>query len=733
MAVKKSTATGRRKPRKPVQRKPRMSRRAHIFSRLALITVLIIMVSIWISVKAFRNAVIDAPEWNRKADSTLSATTVIQPKRGDILAADGSILATNLNYYDVSIDFRAQKFKVLDYSRNLDRLADTLAHYFPQRTVKEWKEHLQKPLEKPRSKRSRSYRLLRAVPFDKAEMVRHFPFFELSKNANKTGLKIEPVLVRRYPYGEMAALSIGRVGELPNGQKHGVSGLEYALDSLLYGKTGVARKVLFTNRVAPWVMEPAQNGYTLTTTIDVTMQDLLEYELDYMLRESDADWGTAILMEVKTGDIKAISNLERDTVPGTGRYIEAMNRAVQGFEPGSVMKAISMTVALEDGVNIEQVYDTRPFVYKGKMMKDTHSPSTLKVKQFMEYSSNIGMVKLIVPHYAVPSDPGKYHRRLEELGLFEKFNTGIANEQIPYFPLPDYKRGGYLTIATQAYGYTAKISPLYLCGVYNAIANDGKFVRPRLVSAMRLEDGTDSILPVTYVRERWCSPENAAILRQMFHDVVYNKPGGTAWRLPDKDDPVEYAGKSGTARVAAERDPRHPERPYKPGYIENAYRYAWAGFFPYDHPKYTLVVLTSNPRTNRAPYATGGMVMKRLVRKMYSRGMLDNTSDYRADANPGTAPEMFVSNRPDRRETVRKAYNIPSVVAESKPAAVQSGRVPDVYGMGLREALVTLEAAGYEVSFTGTGYVKSSQPQRGTPLPKGRKVRLQLTQEAKRQ
>ena len=300
----------------PSPKRPDSKRRARIMLNLSIIVMLVVGMAIAIVFMLFNTTVINAEAWNRKGQRQLDTITPIAPLRGDILACDGSILATNLNYYDVSIDFRPKRFYIRQYVESLDSLADTLAVHFPSRNREQWREYLSAPLAKPRSKRSGTYRLVRNVPFDVAQRFKTFPFFRRSRNSNRTGLKLEPVLRRMYPYGNMACLSIGRVGYLPGEDtQRGISGLEQALDTLLYGTPGKAKRVMFTNRVAKWPIEQPRHGYTVTTTIDITIQDILESELGQMLVNSNADWGTAMIMEVATGDIKAISNLERDYWP----------------------------------------------------------------------------------------------------------------------------------------------------------------------------------------------------------------------------------------------------------------------------------------------------------------------------------------------------------------------------------------------------------------------------------
>jgi cell division protein FtsI (penicillin-binding protein 3) len=675
--------------------------------------------------------IVHAKEWNEKANKELLKVDTIRPERGNVLACDGSVLATNLTYYTARIDFRCSKFMAKEFRESLDSLCDTLAKYHPIRDRAEWKHYLSKQINLPDSLRSMCYLLLKDITHAQNERLKTFPFFRRSRNRNKTGLTSSGVLKRSYPYGDMARRSVGRVGEQPNGQIHGVSGLEYALDSLLYGVPGLAKKVPLTHKITNWTDVPPKNGYTITTTIDIAMQDIVENELNEMLTTTEAQWGTAILMEVSTGDIKAISNLERDSV--SGKYIEAMNRALQGFEPGSVMKTISMVVALEDGfvTNLDEVYSIgSSYVFGGgSPIRDTHSPAALPVRSFLEYSSNIGMTKLVAPHFK--DDPNKFRERLRDLGFLDRFNTGIAGEHPPYFPPLDIKAGGLVSLGRQTYGYASQIPPLYMCAFYNAVANDGKFVRPRIVKALSNEDG-DSILPVTYVREHMCSAENARKVREMLREVIYGQ-AGTARML--KNDLVELAGKTGTSKIAREApkvEKKNPndttKTPKAPtGYLDGRYRLAFCGFFPYEHPQYTCMVLISKPAPQyRGAGYTSGIVFKNIALKMYSRGMFGNSSDYRTEEAAEKSCPLVYANTKQARIDALKGMLGTKVVERIKSPGKTAG-VPNVRGLSARDAVVTLERAGYNVNVNGVGFVSAQTPEAGARVPKGTRINLKLT------
>ena len=693
--------------------------------------------AIAISVMLVRTTVVNASAWNAMGASTLRDSNIIVPKRGEILAADGSILATNLYYFNVMIDFRASRFDIVAYDSTIPELSGALARLIPgKHDSLAWEKRLRKAIEKPKSKRTRNFVIVKGVPEETVNKIKQLPFFKLTTNCNRTGLKVDKVMKRSYPFGQMARMSIGRVGQLDTcPDVHGRSGLERALDTLLYGIPGLERKKLFTRGARYAVERPAVDGYDVTTTIDITMQDILEAELGEMLIAARADWGTAMIMEVATGDIKAMSNLERDSTSAKPRYIEALNRAVQAYEPGSVMKVMTMAVALEKGFGkpISRHFDIgHSYAYLGRRpISDTHSPASLPIDRFLEYSSNIGMVKMAMPKYE--NNTNLFREHLAEMGFFDKLNTGIARERIPYFPRLKNNVGGRLTLSRMVFGYSTMIPPLYTCAFYNAVANDGRFVRPRLVKSLRSPDGRDSAIDVSYVRERIMSSENAAILRRMMRGVVWEQ-GGTAKSL--KSDIVEIAGKTGTCKIAREdKRPRYDAQgnklkltPFQGGYLEGRYRVTFCGFFPYENPKYTCIVVINDPKLPyRGPALSSGTVLKNVALKLYARGMLEEDPEFAAEGKAeGGGPTVYSSFNARRNATLHADLRLADAKAIRRPADRVDGCVPDVRGVGLREALAHLEGAGYAVSFQGIGYVASQKPEAGTKAGPGTKVSLVL-------
>ena len=569
--------------------------RRHILFRYSIIIVIILVFAGAIVYKIFDTTVISANKWNELAERELSKIDTIAPERGDILADNGSVLATNLRFYHIRMDYRSEKFMEDTLRRYSNALGDSLHKYFGRRSSEKWAELLLKPLDKPKKERTRSYTLLKNISYADVERLRTFPFFKI-KNTNRNGLVVETSIRRVKPYGDMAARSIGSVGELSNEEKHGISGLEKALDELLYGKPGVAKKIPLTKNIVNWTDIPPVNGYDIRTTIDINMQDIVENELNQVLEHCDADWGVAVLMEVATGDIKAISNLERP-VSG-GDFIEGMNRAVLGFEPGSVVKTLSMMIAVEDGLvrNMDSVITIgHNFPYAGgRPITDSHYNATLKVREVLEQSSNIGMARIITNFYG--NNPGAFYTRLKRLGFLDPMNTGIAGERVPRIDSVPSNRGGQISLSRMCYGYSTEIPPLSTLAIYNAIANDGRYVRPRLYQSL-VRDGVDSVLPVTYIREQACSPKTAAIMREMLKAVVWGEHG-TGRRLKDKRVPI--AGKTGTCYMIENGS-----------YNTSKKRLAFCGFFPADNPMYSCIVLTANPKRNEfGAGGTSGTVLK---------------------------------------------------------------------------------------------------------------------------
>ena len=702
-----------------------MATRQTVNLRYAIVTLVFVAFGIALSVKLFHTTVVEAPAWNQRAQQELSQTTVIAPERGNLLASNGNILACNLKVYDIKLDLRHNKVlsqTVIPWEK-IDSLADSLDYYFPRiRNLRQhpdtfakysWHTRLKKEFEKDPNKRPRALRIARKKTLEDFAMIRNFPYL---KDFKGSGFRIpvykEEKNERIYPFGRMAYRSIGRVNEnSETGEFHGYSGLEKDLDSLLYGKPGEAKKVALTSGLSNWVTQPAVRGYDILTTIDIDIQDMLEEELLNICKESRAEWGTAILMEVETGEIKAISNIE---LLDNGTYGEALNRAVLPFEPGSVMKPISLMIAFEDGLvkSVNETVNCSPF----QRTSDPHAPGIKTMKQVIEMSSNTGIARVIFKGYA--DNPAAFHDRLSSIGFFEQMHSGIAGECIPRIRklLPKDSRGNNITmtarhldLARQAYGYNTEIPPIYTLSIYNAIANGGKYVRPHLVRSLISEDGTDSILPISYIRDRICSEATAAKVRECIHEVVWGSHG-TARAV--QDSRVEVVGKTGTA-YPVERGQ----------YNTSKRRYAFAGFFPYTHPKYSCMALVLGPSGTSAN-RTSGQVVKNMALKMFSRGMLNNKSTY-TDKHSESVPVYMASEKFEPSD-ISSNLGIAKHKKVKIPDLSPSGTVPDVRGLDAPTAVKMLEQRGVDVALKGSGRVVSQSLPEGTQISPGTTITLSL-------
>lgn len=711
-----------------VKKQNKQSNKNHILARYGCISLLIVLISVAIITKLSITTLVKANEWNERARQELSKTVEIPPTRGSILAGNGNILACNLRVYDIRMDLRhpkLSKFTTEEWD-DIMTLGDSLDLYYPR--VKEgdsiskrtWKQLLTEELSKTRLKdRNAVVTVGSKMSMDDFERIRKWPYLcGIKAKGRGCPLYYEENSVRTYPYGHMARLSIGRVYEdSVTGRIKGYAGLEMALDSLLYGTPGRARKVAIS-ATGDNTDIPAKRGYDILTTIDIDIQDIVEEELLRVCSDEgiNVEWGTAILMEVSTGEIKAISNVERNKK--TGKYEEAMNRAVMAYEPGSVMKPISLMIAFEDGL-VKDVTDQvicTPF----QNTSDHAGGGYKNMKEVIETSSNPGIARVIFRGYE--NCPEKFYDRLAKIGFFEPMHSGIGGETTPRVARlvdtdskgrPITMKARHLDLARQAYGYNTAIPPLYTLSYYNAIANGGNYITPHLVRALIDENGRDSSLTARYPTKRVCSEATAAKVKTCLREVVWGKRG-TGRVL--QDDRVVIAGKTGTV---------YPyDHKVLKGYDKSKRRYAFAGFYPYEHPKYSCIVLIQTGAATSSAARSSGTVLKNIALKLYSRGLLDNHSSY-TDTKNESAPVLTASSGAQTAKVVENLSLKNPKQLQTKPEA-GAGKVPDVRGMDVATAVRVLEKRGLNVEVKGKGAVASQSIAPGQPLKKGAKIVLTL-------
>ena len=671
----------------------------------------------WIITKAAHTCFIDARHWNAKAMSELSRIDTLKPYRGDILASDGRIMATDIVLYHVLIDFKASKFdKDTIFLKELPALSEALARKFPNKTAKQYNKDIRKAYE--RRDKNRNYVLVRDV-FDKDfQEIKTFPFFNHKRYqrefASHTGLHIcrpeDAKIQRLKPFGSMASRAIGNVDE----NQCGSSGLEKSFDNLLKGKPGQRVKKQVTSGIIGWEETPPTRGVDVKTTLDIDIQDITEQSLLDMIKPINAQFGVAVVMEVATGDIKAMSNLTRTS---NGDYYEGTNEAVRAYEPGSTVKALSMMIALDKGIvrphDLVNVHNGRFPFPANKPITDTHPRAQITAEQCIWYSSNIGLSVITLKGFG--DNPDGFVKEIERIGFTDPLNLHIPGAVIPQIRHLKNNLEGKIDLTRMSYGYSTAIPPIYILALYNTIANNGKFVRPRLVKELIKEGKTDSIFNTEYIREQMCKPETAQALQKMLFGVVFEE-GGTARAV--RSDKVKIAGKTGTAKVSRGKE----------GY--SGYRITFCGFFPAENPQYSCVVTISEPDLPGMPSAArySGGVLKSIAEKMFAMGLLDTHLEIKRDTVRPFEPRIKTGSE-EATYTVCKNLGL---IYDKEQQNIQHDLdktytfVPNVTNMGAKDALYILEKSGLKVGLKGKGKVKTQSIPPGTAIRKGQKIWITL-------
>ncbi len=648
----------------------------------------------------------------------------IRPGRGDILAADGRLLSSSVPFYDLRLDTRSNAFDHKAFRRDLDSLALGLAEVLGDHSAGYYKRELLNAYKKG----SRYYLLKRDLTYRQMKQVKGLPFFRLGRY--RSGLIIVRNSRRIRPQRDLAARTIGYV---MRGEGRAVVGIEGAYDEVLRGQPGMRLMQRLAGNV--WMplndrntIDP-RDGMDVVTTLDIDLQDIAENSLKKQLQRNAADHGCVVLMEVKTGDIKAIANLEK---VGDGEYRETFNFAIgESVEPGSTFKLPVLIAGLEDGAwDLDDTVDTDhgQVRFYNKVIRDAHDGGygKITVKEVLEYSSNVGMSKLVMQHYG--DRPRDLIDRLFSMGLNSKLGIEIRGEGTPMIHYPGDKYWSGISLAMISHGYEVKMTPLQILTFYNAIANDGVEVKPRFVTELRYHGRTVKKFGTEVLNPSVCSPATLRKARAMLEGVVDH---GTAKNL--KNDFYKIAGKTGTAQIADESR----------GYRQRKYLASFVGYFPADEPRYSCIVVVSGP--SRSVYygnLVAGPVFREVADKVYATS-LDMQRD-RLTYAPEAGEAPYCKNG-DEGEllTVFTRVGIPyeppagsrswvttaaqDSVVRLSPLAVRRGRVPNVRGMGLKDAAYLLEKQGIRVVADGWGTVREQSVPAGSRVTPGMRVYLEMS------
>jgi cell division protein FtsI (penicillin-binding protein 3) len=702
-----------------------MAVRDQIVVRSGIVYFTLVIIAIVILVRILVLQVVQRGKWAGMSEKFIYKTTEVPANRGDILAYDGRLLASSVPYYTIYMDTRSTGMSEKTWSDGIDGLSAGLAKVVGERSAAEWKQ----VIAQARKRGDRYFLIKRRVDYKTLQRLRELPIFREGQYGG--GMVAQAENRRILPSNDLAARTIGYINLGEEGTEVGIEG---SFNKELAGRNGIVIKQRLTG--GDWItmdvagsVEP-EDGNDIVTTIDIDLQDVASSALMAQLMKHNAHHGCAIVMEVATGDIRAISNLElgRD-----GKYHESYNYAIaESTEPGSTFKLPALMAALEDGViDTGDVVDTGTGSVKfyNKVIRDTRQEGygKLTVKEVFEKSSNVGTSKLIYDHYK--ENPKAFVDRLYAMRLNEKLNIQIQGEGEPLIRYPGDKLWSGLSLPMMSHGYEVQMTPLQILTFYNAVANDGRMVKPRFVTAVLRNGIVIKSYEPDVIINSIASRTTIRKVRKMMEGVVEH---GTAVNL--KNANYKIAGKTGTAQIALGKSG------YRSG-SRISYQASFAGYFPAENPLYSCIVVVNAP-SNGVYYGNlvAGSVFKEISDKIYATNFFRDYSEYKGDTRLASAPEAGNGYREDINQVLRQmdvkyrrtADNDWVATRENGDTVrlvgleIKKGLVPDVRGMSLRDAIYLLENSGYKVKYSGKGRVLRQSPSQGAKYLEGQIVSLEL-------
>lgn len=696
-----------------------MSYRRDIRFRAYLTFTAFIVVGIAIIFRIFYIQFVKGDELREKSEKAHTKTEILDAQRGNIISSDGQLLASTKPLFDIRIDFKAiDKDTFYHY---LDALAKNMSELYADKSASVYK----KELEKAFIEEKRYYLLKKDVQYFEFQKMRTFPIF--NKGKNRGGFIVENKPKRENPYGIFAFRTIGLW------RKNASSvGLEKSYDSYLAGKDG--SRVLRKTAGNVWIpvrgseLEP-ENGKDIVSTIDIRIQEFAEKALLETLEHFKCQWGTVIVMEVETGQIKALANLGRQK---DGTYWEDKNYALEASEPGSTFKLMSLMALIDEGfVTINDQVNVEGGVKKfgPQTIRDDHKGyGVLTIKNAFAKSSNVAFAKLVNEHFK--NDPMRYISRLQSLHLHQKTGIDILGEGAPLIKTTKSKSWNKVTsLPWIAYGYESLITPLHTCMVYNAVANNGKLMKPYLISEIReYGEVVEKFEPVV-LNPRIAKPETIRQLKECMREVVIS---GTGKKV--QSPYYNAAGKTGTAQVAGMIDGKAFS--YSAGIKQGSF----VGFFPYEKPKYTIAVLVrSVPGGAYYGGVVAAPVFKLIADKLYAMHVggwpvPENRESFgKMNHVKKSLPTTFANALKKWGYTFDKqdVLSVGEIIQQEKKIQpqfneVSGNKMPDVRGMGLKDAVYILETLGYQVQVEGFGKIIEQSIAPGEPIQQNKSIKLQL-------
>lgn len=685
--------------------------RTDILLRVYFAFGLIVLFAAAVLFQLFKVQVLQGAHWRKEAKSSATQFKTVEAVRGNIYGVDGSLLATSVPEYNIRIDLLATGIEEdAVFEEKVDSLATSLSIFFKDKTPSEYSRFLRDG----RKKKDRYKLISKNVSHADMLKIRKFPMFNMKNNGG--GWIAEQKNHRIKPFKDLAARTIGYKND--NVQP---VGLEGAYGKYINGESG--RRLMYKIAGGFWVPVNNSNeietkdGADIISTIDIGIQDVAQRALLTQLKKSDADHGCVILMEVNTGEIRAIANY---TKAKDGTYQELFNYAIrESLDPGSTFKLASYMALLEDKkVDTNTVVNTPNAGFKvfNHTIKESHGPlGSITVKKAFEVSSNVAVSMLVYNNYA--KNPRQFTDYLYKFGLNKSLGLQIPGEGMPVIKNPSNRSWSGMSVAQMAYGYEMNLTPLQMLTFYNSVANNGKAIAPLFVREIRRLGTPIETFSARVINEQICSKETLGKVKKMLEGVVEVGTGKDVIKNPY----YKVAGKTGTAQVA------DGSQGYKG---KRAYQASFCGYFPANKPKYSMIVVVNNPKGAYYAAVVAGPVFREVADMVYANDFQMFKPVAQQKFAGSVAPSVKAGDSEDARYLTQKFGAASS--PQTKTAVTDSGTtyregvVPNVQGMGLKDAMFLVGNAGLRVVPKGTGKVIRQSTAPGVKLAKGSPIVLEL-------
>lgn len=659
----------------------------NILNRVYIVAFIILMMVLAIGIKLTNIQWVEGEYYRKLAKERTVKNFVIPANRGNVYSSDGSLLATSIPEYTIRFDALAPSTE--NFDKHVKSLSDSLGKFLGRSS-----SAILNDFRKARANKNRYFLVAKKLSYTQYMTIKGFPLFNLG--GYKGGIIVEQKTVREHPIGKIAKRTIGYERFDEKGRLLPV-GIEGAFSRYLNGTDGrILKQKIAKGQWKPIhdnnEIEP-RDGYDIVSTIDVYVQDIAHHALLKQLEYYEADHGCVVVMETKTGAVRAISNLGRDD---DGSYYETVNYAVgESHEPGSTFKLVDLIALLDDKkIDTSEVFDSKggDIVYRGRHVRDSKKGGYGKISlaRGFELSSNTVLVQAVYDHYK--NNPKQFVDRINNMGLNKPLGLPFKGEGIPRIPQPGQNGWSGISLPWMAFGYGVSMTPLQTLTLYNAVANNGEMVKPIFVQEVKEWNKTIKKFDKEVINPKICSDATIKKVKAVLENVVKR---GTGNKLYSKD--FSMAGKTGTAQVD-----------YHKGDSNMYYASSFVGYFPADKPKYSCIVVVHRPNASAGYYGAdvAGPVFKRIAQKVFT------------DV-PSTNEVKDLKRKFKNQESNYLTYN---EKLNKKPAVI-----PNLKGMPGMDAVALLENLGMKVKAIGIGKVKKQSILPGQPILKNNTIILELS------